>query len=136
MWSFDTGDVVQSPPTASNGAVFLRSYTTAYALDESTGEQLWSYEVDSVETDSPPVVMDGVWYLNDSALRTLDAATGQLLWSFAVDEEKAGLGEAATRPLAVAEGMVFVQTLFTYELGRNACMLWIPPPGMRCEPRS
>ena len=120
VWSFDTGDVVQSPPTASNGAVFLRSYTTAYALDESTGEQLWSYEVDSVETDSPPVVMDGVWYLNDSALRTLDAATGQLLWSFAVDEEKAGLGEAATRPLAVAEGMVFVQTLFTYEPGRNA----------------
>ena len=48
--------------------------------------------------------MDGVWYLNDRALRAIDAATGQLLGSFEVDED------AASRPLAVAEGMVFVQT--------------------------
>ena len=120
VWSFDAGDVVQVPPTASNGVVFIRSYATAYALDESTGEKLWSYEVDSAETKSPPVAVDGVWYLNDWSLRALDADTGQLLWSFAVDEEKADLMEAATRPLAVAEGMVFVQTVFTYEPRRNA----------------
>ena len=120
VWSLDAGEVVQAPPTASNGAVFLRSYTTAYALDESTGEQLWSYEVDSAGTDSPAVVMDGVWYLNDPALRAFDAATGQLLWSFAADKAKAGRGETNTRPLAVAEGVVFVQTLFTYEPGRHA----------------
>ena len=120
VWSFDAGDVVQVPPTASNGVVFIRSYAVAYALDESTGEKLWSYEVDSAETKSPPVAVDGVWYLNDWSLHALDADTGQLLWSFAVDKEKADLMEAATRPLAVAEGMVFVNTVFTYEPSRNA----------------
>ena len=120
VWTLDAGDPIQAPPTASNGVVFIRSYTTAYALDESTGEELWSYEVDYAETESPPVVVDGVWYLNDHALRVLDAATGQLLWSFATDKEKADLGEASTRPLAVAEGMVFVNTVFTYEPSRNA----------------
>ena len=119
VWSLDAGDPVQAPPTASSGVVFIRSYTTAYALDESTGEELWSYEADYAETESPPVVVDGVWYLNDHALRALDAATGQLLWSFAVNEEKADLEEASTLQPAVAEGMVFVNTVFTYEPGRN-----------------
>ena len=100
VWSFDAGDVVQVPPTASNGVVFIRSYAVAYALDESTGEKLWSYEVDSAETVFPPVVVDGVWYLNDRFLRALDAATGQPLWSF----EKGFV----LRVYEVAEGMVFV----------------------------
>ena len=124
VWTLDAGDPVTTPPTASNGVVFLRSYTTAYttayALDESTGEELWSHEVDSAESKFPPVVVDGVWYLNDWSLRALDAATGQLLWSFAVDKGKADLREATSKPLAVAEGMVFVKTVFTYEPSRNA----------------
>ena len=41
VWTLDAGDPVTAPPTASNGVVFLRSYTTAYALDESTGEGLF-----------------------------------------------------------------------------------------------
>ncbi len=119
-WSLDTTDIVDTPPTTSNGVVFLRSYSTAYALDESTGEQLWSYEAHHAGTGTLPVVVDGTWYLDDWSLRALDAATGQLLWSFAVDDEKADQMEASSTPLEVAEGMVFVQTLFTYEPAKNA----------------
>ena len=119
VWTLDAGDQVTAPPTASNGVVFLRTYTTAYALDESTGGEIWSHEVDSAESNFP-LVVDGVWYLNDWSLRALDSATGQLVWSFAVDKEKADLGEATSQPLAVAEGMVFVNTVFTYESSRNA----------------
>ena len=39
VWSFadDTESPIQSPPMAVDGVVFLRSYSAAYALDESTG---------------------------------------------------------------------------------------------------
>ena len=101
VWTLDAGDPVQAPPTASNEVVFMRSYKTAYALDESTGEELWSYEVDSAGTDSPPVVVDGVWYLVGMGdVHALDAATGQPLWSF---EEGYALFVSV-----VADGMVFV----------------------------
>ena len=37
-----------------------------------------------------------------------------------MDKEKADLREATSKPLAVAEGIVFVETVFTYEPSRNA----------------
>ena len=37
VWTLDAGDPVTTPPTASNGVVFLRSYTTAYALTSQRG---------------------------------------------------------------------------------------------------
>ena len=83
-WSFDAGDVVESPPGASDGVVYLRSYSAAYALDESTGEQLWRYDVDNGGLGHAPAVADGVWVLVDGvdAVQGLDAATGQPLWSY------------------------------------------------------
>ena len=82
--------------------VYLRSYAAAYALDESTGEQLWITEVDyGGLPDRPPFISDGVWPLvANGALRALDAATGQTLWTFEEDY--------ALFVSGVANGMVFV----------------------------
>ena len=102
VWSFDAGDIVQGPPSASNGMVYLRSYTAAYALDESTGEELWRYEVDyGGLSDRPPYIVDGVWpIVGLGVLHALDAATGQPLWSFEEDY--------VFHVSGVGNGMVFV----------------------------
>ena len=102
VWSFDAGDIFQGPPSASNGVVYLRSYTAAYALDESTGEELWRYEVDyGGLSDRPPYIVDGVWpIVGLGVLRALDAATGQPLWSFEEDY--------VFHVSGVGNGMVFV----------------------------
>ena len=101
-WSFDAGDVVDSPPRASDGVVYLRSYSAAYALDESTGKQRWRYDLDIYPGPGrAPSIADGVWALVDggAAVQALDAATGQLLWSY----------EAGYVSLSGAvDGMVFV----------------------------
>ena len=101
-WSFDAGDVVESPPGGSGGVVYLRSYSAAYALDESTGEQLWRYEVEYGGLGRAPFIMDGVWALVDGGadVQALDAATGQPLWSYEDGYVNFISG--------VANGMVFV----------------------------
>ena len=101
-WSFDAGDVVEVPPGGADGVVYLRSYSAACALDESTGEQLWRYEVDHGGLARPPAVADGVWALVDGGgdVHALDAATGQPLWSYEDDYVSFVSG--------VANGIVFV----------------------------
>ena len=101
VWSFDPGDIVRSLPASSNGVVYLRSYSAAYALDDSTGEQLWSYQIDIGDPTVRPTVADGVCYLWGpyGVLHALDAATGRLLWSFNEDH---------VYRAAAAEGLVFV----------------------------
>ena len=89
------GDLCEVPidvsPTASGGVVFVRSYASVYALDQSNGEQLWSYETQDVAFQ-PDLVADGALYLSDSTLRALDTATGEPIWSFAVDPGMSDLG--------------------------------------------
>ena len=105
-WSFDAGDIVQDPPGVSDGVVYLRSYSAAYALDESTGEQLWRYEVDSGGfEDRPPFITDGVWALVDGvdAVQGLDTATGQPLWSYEPDDP-----DRVIFVSGVSNGMVYV----------------------------
>ena len=102
-WSFDAGDVVESPPGASDGVVYFRSYSAAYALDESTGEQLWRYEVDAGGLGRAPFITDGVWALVDGGadVQALDAATGQPLWSYEPDRVSFVSGVSS-------KGMVFL----------------------------
>ena len=101
-WSFDAGDVVEIPPRGSDGVVYLRSYSAAYAMDESTGEPIWRYEVDAGGLGHAPSITDGVWALVDGGadVQSLDAATGQPLWSYGADRVSFVSG--------VSDGMVYV----------------------------
>ena len=101
VWSFGPGDIVRGLPASLNGVVYLRSNSAAYALDESTGEQLWSYQTDIGDPTVRPTVADGVCYLWGSygVLHALDAATGRPIWSFNDDH---------VYRVAAAEGLVFV----------------------------
>ena len=129
-WGFPAGSLVQAPPTASGGKVYMMlGHSTALALDEVTGEPLWSYEpvVTGIQAYlRPPVVVDGIWYLVADELHALDAATGQHLWSFDVNYP----GDSPV----VAAGMVFVRSIFgsTYALdAANGALLWSLTPDWR-----
>ncbi len=70
LWSFTTGDSVNSAPAVGNGVVYLGSLDgNAYALNARTGALLWSYPIGEFVWSSPAVV-NGVLYIgsdNDNA---------------------------------------------------------------------
>ena len=74
LWSYSTGDSVESSPAVVNGVVYVGSDDdNVYALDAATGTQLWRYTtVDSVE--SSPAVVNGVVYVgsDDDNVYALD----------------------------------------------------------------
>ena len=74
--------------------VYLRSYSAAYAIDESTGEQLWRSEVGAGGPGRAPSITDGVWALVDGGadVHALDAATGRSLWSYEGDRVRLRIG--------------------------------------------
>ena len=44
LWSYTTGELVDSSPAVANGVVYVGSYDhNVYALNASTGALLWSY---------------------------------------------------------------------------------------------
>ena len=44
-WKFETGDIVRSSPTASDGIVYFGSEDNYfYAIDAKTGEEKWKFK--------------------------------------------------------------------------------------------
>jgi eukaryotic-like serine/threonine-protein kinase len=63
LWTYATGDVVESSPAVANGVVYVGSFDgRTYALDAGTGTKLWSYYTGSIS--SSPVVVNGVLYVD------------------------------------------------------------------------
>jgi outer membrane protein assembly factor BamB len=60
LWSYTTGDTVDSSPAVANGVVYGGSDAGGYALDAATGAKLWSYPTRSLY--SSPTVANGVFY--------------------------------------------------------------------------
>ena len=60
LWSYKTGDYVESSPAVSDGVVYIGSNDgNLYALRTSNGHKLWSSPIDGVGS---PVVVNGAVY--------------------------------------------------------------------------
>jgi eukaryotic-like serine/threonine-protein kinase len=101
LWSFTTGNPVNSTAVA-DGVVYVGSGDfNVYALDASTGAQLWSFNTGGWVFSSPAVA-NGVVYIGGTVnVYALDASTGAQLWSFVTG------GEVESSP-AVWNGVVYV----------------------------
>ena len=77
IWSYQTGNRVESSCTVADGVVFFGSSDcNVYALDVATGSKIWSFTTEG-DVYSAPAVVGGVVYIgsNDDNLYALDAAT-------------------------------------------------------------
>lgn len=85
-----TGIVLLSPPTVSNGMVFVGTHGSqrrnVYAIDAETGELTWVTRSQSRRrsdgTDVAPTTFDGSLYFGADALYSLDTETGEIAWRF------------------------------------------------------
>jgi len=103
LWSFATGNAVDSSPAVANGIVYVGSAdNNVYALSASTGAKLWSYTTGNSVVSSPTVA-NGVVYVGsfDGNVYALNASTGAKLWSYKT-------GAAVSSSPAVANGVVYV----------------------------
>ena len=84
LWSYLTGDSVDSSPAVLNGVVYVGSEDyNVYALNATTGKSIWSYPTDGYVYSSPAVA-NGVVYVGseDDYLYALNATTGKSIWSY------------------------------------------------------
>src|SRR5262249_13351555 len=62
LWTFPTGDWIQSSPAVANGVVYVGSADdNLYALDTGTGGELWHYTTNGAVWSSPAVVNGAVY---------------------------------------------------------------------------
>ncbi len=83
LWTFNTGDVVETSPSVVNGIVYLSAADgTVYALDAKTGQQVWSFYTGN-SISSSPTINNGILYFgcNNQYLYALDANTGAVKWT-------------------------------------------------------
>jgi len=70
LWSYATGDLVESSPAVAKGVVYVGSGAqffsvgNMYALDASTGTLLWSYA--TYRVNSSPAVVNGMVYVGSA----------------------------------------------------------------------
>jgi len=103
VWSFETGDDVDSSPAVADGAVYVGSRdNNLYAVDASDGTEVWRFETDNGVFSSPAVAdvsegtsdgsstqsTNGTVYVGsrDSRLYAVDAEDGTEVWSFEADD--------------------------------------------------
>jgi len=101
MWRFDTGVFATGTAVVSDGIAYIGAGSPEgrlWALDAATGEERWRVD----EAYSNPSVADGVAYAGGVGLGVVahDSGTGARLWTFP--------DGGVVRPLAVAEGVVYV----------------------------
>jgi len=114
LWSFATGNEVDSSPAVANGVVYVGSQDdNVYALNASTGDKLWSFATGGSVFSSSPTVANGVVYIGsvDNNVYALDASTGAKLWSYTT-------GGAVLSTPAVANGVVYVGSVDNTVYGR------------------
>jgi outer membrane protein assembly factor BamB len=103
LWTFATGNSIDSSPAVVNGVVYFGSFDkNVYAINASTGALLWKFTTGSFIASSPAVA-NGVVYIGseDNNLYAINASTGIQLWKFAT-------GGVVDSSPAVANGVVYV----------------------------
>ena len=103
LWTFDTGDTETATAVVADGIAYVGTSADVeeghlWALDAVTGEVRWTVD----EAWFSPSVADGRAFSGSDAIGVAahDTATGVELWRFAIT--------GTTRPLAVADGVVYV----------------------------
>ncbi|WP_127579559.1 outer membrane protein assembly factor BamB family protein [Paenibacillus koleovorans] len=89
-WTFQTGGLIQAPPTYDNGTVYVGSEDgKLYAINDSNGTQKWAYTTGGAIISSPAVVnlaapADDVVLIgsNDNKLHAVYATTGTVKWTY------------------------------------------------------
>jgi hypothetical protein len=92
LWTFPTGNHVESDPAAAGGVVYAGSEDhNVYAIRASDGAKLWTYYT-GAQVYSGPAVVDGAVYVgsNDHNLYALRASDGAKLWNYVAGESITG----------------------------------------------
>ena len=115
VWKFNAGQPLSASPSASYGAIYIVSGTSAdngaiSSLSAEDGSILWSVKLASL-ADYPPVVADEMVYVGTRAgnLIALDRHTGETVWV-------SGLGSSIVGAPIVREGTVFTASRAVYAI--------------------
>ncbi len=108
VWSFGTGNIIESPVVVANGVVYFGSTdNNVYAVNAHNGDRVWSYGAgDAVQTGI--AVAGGAVYASsfEGDLFSLDASSGTKIWSYPAQSVSAA-------SVAVADGTVYASGLGT-----------------------
>ena len=108
IWSFGTGNIIESPVVVANGVVYFGSIdNNVYAVNAHNGDRVWSYGAgDAVQTGI--AVAGGAVYASsfEGDLFSLDAGSGTRIWSYPAQSVSAA-------SVAVADGTVYTSGLGT-----------------------
>lgn len=119
IWSFETGDTVESSPTIVDKTVYFGSDDgNVYALDAETGAEQWRFETaeppedqryDDPGVEAEPKVIDGTVYVGayDNYLYALDADSGDELWRYEAGDRDDDGGGFVWGSVAVHDGIVY-----------------------------
>jgi outer membrane protein assembly factor BamB len=106
VWSFGTGNIIESPVVVANGVVYFGSTdNNVYAVNAHNGDRAWSYGAgDAVQTGI--AVAGGAVYASsfEGDLFSLDASSGTRIWSYPAQSVSAA-------SVAVADGTVYTSGL-------------------------
>lgn len=103
LWRFHTGNIIESPPAAANGIVYLGGAdANLYAINAKTGARVWAVSVGATVQGSV-VVANGLVYLTgvDGAVYAFKASDGTRVWR----QQPAAANFGA---VTVADGVVYV----------------------------
>lgn len=127
-WTFQTGGMIQAPPTYHEGIVYAGSEDgKVYAIDDADGSLVWSYATGD-EVLSSPAIYDRLAPLpdlvligsHDNKLHALSADTGTVEWTYETG------GSVISNPL-VDNGVVYFGSgdLYIYAVDAdNGTLLW------------
>jgi parallel beta-helix repeat protein len=104
LWTYTTGDYVESSATVVDGKMYIGSLDgKVYCLNDTTGAFIWSFTADAAIERSSPAVVDGKVYFGsvDFKVYCLDATSGTLVWSYTT-------GSQVISSPAVYDGKVYI----------------------------
>ena len=91
LWTFDTGEMVDSSAAIANGVVYVGTYAgDLIALNLSDGSLRWRYHASEWGIgESSPAVANGTVYIGDlsGVLHAVDINTGKARWTFETEAE-------------------------------------------------
>jgi outer membrane protein assembly factor BamB len=115
VWSYGTGNIIESPVVVANGVVYFGSTDkNVYAVNARSGARAWSYPAgDAVQTGI--AVAGGAVYASsfEGDLYRLDASSGTKIWTYPAQS-------VSVASVAVAGGTVYTSGLGTIIMALSA----------------